>query len=187
MNKSKVLNFLEGYNPNLITVNKFGFNKNGVKGMYKLSLKKNNREVSNLFFSIVPFYEGGLLLKIESGETPRENNRGKGYGTLLRALATKAGQIAGAKIAMQFGVNNKNRSVARLARSTTAKPMPTSTGILVERLGWTPTNVPGFNTLGRVKSIPSKFNYTTNNIAKVNRYLEKSRVRSPGCTRCSIQ
>jgi hypothetical protein len=183
MNKNIVLKFLEGYNPNLITVNKY---TPGLEGGYYLQIKRNGNLISKLSFNINRTYNG-LVLKIKNGNTPDEKHRGQGYGTLLRALATKAGQIAGAKYGTHYGINVGDRSVKRLASSTSAKPMPTSTGILTERLGWRPTNVPGFNTLGRVKSIHSEFNYTKNNMAKVNRYLEKSRVRSPGCTRCSIQ
>jgi hypothetical protein len=181
MNKNTVLKFLEGYNPNLITVNKY---TPGLEGGYYLQIKRNGNLISKLSFNINRTYNG-LVLKIKNGNTPDEKYRGQGYGTLLRALATKAGQIAGAKYGTHYGINVGGRSVKRLEKRPNAKPMPTSTGIMVDRLGWRPTTGPIVNTNWR--SMESEFNYTKNNMAKVNRYLEKSRVRSPGCTRCSIQ
>jgi hypothetical protein len=188
MSNNKVLNFLEGYNPNLITAKKSKGNKNNLEGHYDLMLKKNNKNVSGLGFSILRDNNNNLFLSIDFGST-LSNYSGRGYGTLLRALATKAGQIAGAKYGEHQGVNYANRSLKRHIADPTAKFTPTATVIVTEGLGWKIRNgsEPGLNNEGRVKSVWSNFNYTKNNISKVNRYLEKSRVRSPGCTRCSIQ
>jgi hypothetical protein len=185
---STVLTFLEGYNPNMVKAVKTRGNINNVEGDYKLYIKKNNKVISELGFELTKnTLNYNLELKIPSGYT-NINYRGQGYGTLLRALATKAGHIAGAKRGTHYGVNAGNRSVQRLQTDPTAKPVPTSTWVLTERLGWKPLNNAGMTKSLKVKSIESQFNYKNKiSIEKVNRYLEKIRVRSPGCTRCSIQ
>jgi hypothetical protein len=185
---STVLRFLQGYNPNLVNVAKMNNNKNTTEGLYKLYLKKNNKKVSELEFRLFRHEEDNQLnLEILSGNTPNNAYKGQGYGTLLRALATKAGHIAGAKVARQYGINSKSRSLQRLKKDPTATPIPTSTGILTTRLGWRTVSKTGLNTNGRVKGVFSEFYYNKNNIGLVNRYLERSRVKSPGCVRCSIQ
>jgi hypothetical protein len=160
MSDNKVLNFLEGYK-NIINVKRDG-------SVYQLNLKKNNRIVSHLDFQLFRNGDDVLYMKIISGDTPRENNRGLGYGTLLRALATKAGQIAGAKRGLQNGLNIGNRSLKRLKKNTSAKPVPTSSFIMSERLGWKESNNPEFWRNG----LASRFNYNKNNFSKVNNIVK---------------
>jgi hypothetical protein len=169
---NKVLNFLEGYNPNLINVRKYG-NQNSVEGYYKLSLKRNNRLVSFLTFELSKNNENKLHIKIVHGETPNDKYKSQGYGTLLRALATKAGQIAGAKYARQNGLNVGNRSVKRLQKNPKAIARPTSSFIM-SRLGWKEINDPEAWRNG----VPSRFNYNSNNMSKVNAYLRNNRFRA---------
>ena len=167
---SKVLNFLESYNPKLITVTKTRYNG---ENYYRLNLKRNNKVLSYLDFSLSP-----NQLYILDGKT-HPIVRSQGYGTLLRALATKAGQIAGVKVANQEGMNKGQRSLRRLEKNPNiAKPYPTSTWILVDRLGWKLKDEPGFNNYGRVATVNSSFNYSKNNMAKVNAYLANNRFRA---------
>jgi len=160
-NNNKVLRFLQGYK-NVINVEQQGEN------YYKLKLKKNNRIVSELDFELLKNSDDIVYLKIVAGYTEKNKNKGLGYGTLLRALATKAGQIAGAKYGRQNGLNIGNRSFKRIQKNHSAKPVPTSSYIMTERLGWKEGNDPEYWRNG----LASKFNYNKNNFSKINNILK---------------
>lgn len=107
-------------------------------------------------YVMVEFTNSNKSMLISRGGTKNKYKR-QGLGELLRALATKLGQIANAKIAYQAGnfTNNESRRLG----------VPASTRIL-SRLGWSINGPNG-------KFIISHFNYGKHNMSKVNSVINK--------------
>lgn len=163
-------NYMEEYIRQIGLGNNVNFINHG-SGKYELRHKEKNfgRPIARLRFEL----KNGEL-KITGGNTTH-SYRGEGYGSTLRALATKAGQMLGAQRGKHEGFNVENRSVERASERAKrqAAPeklkLPTSTYIMREELGWHAPE--GGNTSTR--PYISVFNYSKNNMSKVNRYLQQ--------------
>ena len=108
------------------------FVKNFLKGTnFKVKNEKPEYTIS-YGKSYVRIYENRYHVYIYEGET---NNKGKGTGTTLRALATLYA-ITRKKPIYHTGINLGNRSKTRAGGAN----LPTSTWIVRERLGWTAKN-----------------------------------------------
>lgn len=125
---------------------------------YSIKIKNsNNREAARLVFSI-----DRKEMSINNGETFVYNNvnlrsyRGQGFGTFLRALATKAGSIANKNTGKHLGLytNTKSKKLGT----------PASTRILPP--GWKAKEI--YN-----NGQWSLYNYKKENIAKVNALIKK--------------
>lgn len=131
---------------------------------YKLGIKntKKNKLAAELVFSIQ-----GHDMNINNGETFVYKNvnlhsyRGQGFGTFLRALATKAGSIAGTRKGRHMGVyvydgvtNTRSMNMG----------VPASTRILPP--GWKPVTILS-------SGMWSEYNYSKANIRNVNAVLNR--------------
>jgi len=128
----KLKHYLTNVNPNKIKLNisnKFNNNLNQNVKVFKLRYIINGRNAGNAV-AVVPLRNG----PVHFGEgATHKDFRGRGVGTLLRAILTKAVLKAGYNRIQHQGENREKRSITRPGGN---KGVATSTWILRTRLGF---------------------------------------------------
>jgi hypothetical protein len=127
----QVEHYLRNINPNKIKLNVSNTSSKSAKKI-KLTYLINGRNAGNAT-AIVPM-KIGLGRHVEFGEgATHKDFRGRGVGTLLRALLTKAVLKSGYNRIQHQGVNMENRAKTRPSGN---RGIPTSAWILRTRLGF---------------------------------------------------
>lgn len=127
--------YLRNTDPSTIKVNVSGeydenLNQNTKK--FKLTYLINDKNAGNATIKVL-VKNGDVYF---AGGRTNKDFRGRGVGTALRALLTKAALKAGYKKIMHTGVNMEHRSKFRPVGN---KNIATSTWIVTKELGFTPT------------------------------------------------
>jgi hypothetical protein len=157
---NKLTLYLKNVDPSRIKVNysdQFNENLNQNTRIIKTKYIINGQNAGSAMF-VVLRRNGDVYFS--EGHTNKDF-RGRGVGTALRALMTKAALKSGYKKVIHGGVNKENRSKFRPGGN---KNIATSTWIVTKRLGFTPT--PGMNS----QSVFTK----NDNQSKINNVLRKS-------------
>jgi hypothetical protein len=128
----KLKHYLTNVKPNKIKLNvsnKFNENSNQYMKIFRLTYLINGKNAGNAV-AVVPARNGPVHFGV--GETNKDF-RGRGVGTILRALLTKAVLKSGYNRIRHTGVNREKRSTTRPNGN---RDIATSTWILRTRLGF---------------------------------------------------
>jgi len=149
---NKVHSFLLDYKTRFNTAKKplytLNVNKNATN-VYHLWIKNKNGGVA----SYLKFTANNRNMYIIGGFTKSMYEK-RGLGTLLRALATQSGAVAGSPKGRQYGVFESRSKKGN-------NNIPNSSKIM-KRLGWRVNN-----------QYQAEFNYTKNNKSKVGNYINR--------------
>jgi hypothetical protein len=159
----KLKHYLRNINPNKIKLNVSNNSHNAKK--FKLTYLINGRNAGHAV-AIVPMKIGLGPVYFGNGATPPEF-RGRGVGTILRALLTKALLKSGYNRIQHHGENKENRSTTRPHGN---RGVATSTWILRRRLGF--KKVP--DVLGRTSFYNISEFTKNNNQSKINSILRNA-------------